>query len=130
MANNREHDLICLFLRKKYRSVMEIIALILEAARHDGGTLYTIMKHTGINYAQLKRYLPSLIKIGFMEAGIKEDRISFRVSESGLAFLRQYNILQDMLLSAYTGNKQISTASPNAQQRAAIPLATRLAKRM
>jgi predicted transcriptional regulator len=130
MANNKEHDPVCLFLRKKYRSIMEIIALMLEAARHDGATLYAIMKYTGINYAQLKKYLPSLVKMGFMEMEIKEGRISFKVSENGLAFLRQYNILRDMLLNAYAGNKQIGTvhegtALSKAEQRAAMLLAKR-----
>lgn len=134
MANNREQDIVCLFLRKKYRSIMEIIALMLEAARHEDATLYTIMKYTGINYAQLKKYLPSLIKMGFMEMKINDGKISFVVSENGLAFLRQYNILRDMLLNAYTGNKQVSTVHEEttlskAQQRAPMPFTTRLAKR-
>jgi predicted transcriptional regulator len=135
MANyTKEYDLFCLPLDKKYRSQMEIIALILEAARYDDANFYSIMKRTSINYKQLKRYLPSLIKVGFMEAEIKRDRISFRVSENGLAFLRQYNILRDMLLSVYTGNKQVGTVheepvSSKTQQSAAIPLTTRFVRR-
>jgi len=135
MANyTKEYDLFCLPLHKKYRSQMEIIALILEASKYNSANLYSIMKRTSINYKQLKKYLPSLIKIGFMEAEIKGDRFSFRVGENGLAFLKQYNILRDILLSAYTGDKQIGivheeTVSSKAQQRTVMPLATRFVRR-
>jgi predicted transcriptional regulator len=135
MANyNREFDLICLPLQKKYRSQMEIVALILEAAGGSGAALYSLMKRTGINYAQLKKYLPSLTKIGFIEAEIREGKVSFRVSEKGFAFLRQYNILRDMLISAYMGNEQIKAIHEEnnlsrVQQRITIPLSARIVKR-
>jgi predicted transcriptional regulator len=135
MANHiRDFDLICLPLQKKYRSQMEIIALILEAAGGNGAALYSLMKRTGINYAQLKKYLPSLTKIGFMEAEIRDGKISFRVSEKGIAFLRQYNVLRDMLLGAYMGNEQINVVheennSSRVQQRITIPLSARIIKR-
>jgi predicted transcriptional regulator len=135
MANHiRNFDLICLPLQKKYRSQMEIIALILEAAGGSGAALYSLMKRTGINYAQLKKYLPSLTKIGFMEAEIREGKVSFRICEKGFAFLRQYNILRDMLLSAYICNEQINAVQeennlPRVQQRVTIPLSARIIKR-
>lgn len=130
MANYRESDLICLSLQKKYRSQMEIIALILEAAGSNGAGLYSLMKRTSINYAQLKKYLPSLTKIGFLEAEIREGKISFRVSERGFAFLRQYNILRDMLLSAYMGNKLVNAVEEEndlvkVEQRAPLPFSLR-----
>jgi predicted transcriptional regulator len=87
---------------------MEIIALILEAAGDNGAALYSLMKRANINYVQLKKYLQSLIKIGFIDTEIKNSKVSFKVSEKGFAFLRQYNILRDMLLSAYMGNKPIA----------------------
>lgn len=111
------------------------MALILDAARNGGATFYSIVKRTKINYKQLKRYLPSLIKMGFIETEIKESEISFRVSENGLAFLRQYNILRDMLLSTSTSDKQIvmvheESMSPNVQQRAAMPPTAQFARRV
>ncbi|MEM3696357.1 MAG: winged helix-turn-helix domain-containing protein [Candidatus Bathyarchaeia archaeon] len=131
MANyNKEFDLICLPLQKKYRSQMEIIALILEAAGNNGAALYSLMKRTGINYAQLKKYLPSLTKIGFLDAEVREGKILFRVSERGFAFLRQFNILRDMLLSAYVGNKLVKAVQEEdnlakVEQRATLPLSLR-----
>lgn len=133
MANYKEFELNCLPLQKKYRSQMEIIALLLEAAGDNGAALYSLMKRTGINYAQLKKYLPSLIKIGFIEAEVGDGKISFRASERGLAFLRQYNILRDMLLSAYVNNKPINAIQEENKllrvgQRVTLPLSARIIK--
>jgi len=94
-------------LQKKYRSRIEIIALILEAVKYTGAARYSLMKHTSINYAQLKKYLKPLTKIGFIEMCRKEDKVLYMASEKGLAFLRQYNVLRDMLLSACSENKPI-----------------------
>ncbi|MEM3700166.1 MAG: winged helix-turn-helix domain-containing protein [Candidatus Bathyarchaeia archaeon] len=128
----RELDLIRVPFQKRYRSRMEIIALILEAAGCDGAALYSIMKRADINYVQLKKYLPSLAKIGFVEAEIKGGKLLFRLSEKGIAFLRQYNILRDMLLNAYRNepdvNIQDSNLSKN-QQQVIMPFLTWTAKR-
>jgi predicted transcriptional regulator len=132
VTNYREIDLICLPPQKKYRNQMEVIASILEAAE-GGATLYFLTKRTGINYAQLKKYLPSLTKLGFMETEIKEGKVSFKISERGLAFLKQYDILRDMLLGAID-NEPINTireeSNPsNVQHRMTIPLSARIIKR-
>lgn len=58
------------------------------------------MKNTSVNYSQLKQYLKLLNKIGFIETNIKQGSILYRASESGIAYLRQYSILRDMLLGA------------------------------
>jgi len=133
MANYNEFESNYLPLQKKYRSQMEIIALILEAAGSDGAALYSLMKRTSINYAQLKKYLPSLIEIGFIEAEVGDGKISFRASERGLAFLKQYNILRDMLLSTYVGNKPINAIQEENRlsrlgQRVTLPLSARIIK--
>jgi predicted transcriptional regulator len=134
MANYiKEFQSICLPLQK-YRSRMEIIALILQAAGSNGAALYSLMKRTSINYAQLKKYLPSLTKIGFIETEIRDGKVSFRVSERGLAFLRQYNILRDMLLSAHMDNEQINVIHGESnlsriQQRITMPLSPQIIKR-
>jgi predicted transcriptional regulator len=135
MANyKREFDLICLPLQKKYRSHMEIIALILENAKGNGITSCTLMKRANINYIQLKKFLPSLIEIGFIETEVRGGKVLFRVSERGIAFLRQYNILRDMLLSAYMGSEQFNALCEEnnlsrAQHRITIPLSARIMKR-
>jgi predicted transcriptional regulator len=88
-------------LRKKYRSDFEIIALMLEAMKNDAAPRFSIMKYTSVNSAQLKKFLGSLIEMGFIEMNIKADRVLYRTSEKGLAFLRHYYVLLGMLLGAY-----------------------------
>jgi predicted transcriptional regulator len=96
-------------LSKKYRSYLEIIASILDSARGTNKDRYSLMRLTGINYAQLKRYLEPLIKIGFVVASIGGNRISYKATEKGLDFLGQYYGLLEMLLNAYDpeGREQI-----------------------
>ncbi len=119
MANYEEQlSLICFRLNKKYRSEIEIIALILEAARHTGTGRYYLMKQTGINFSQLKKYLETLVKLGFVEADIKERKVYYRASQEGLAFLGQYNILRDMLMGVYSknGSANVIYNSPRVRQ--------------
>jgi predicted transcriptional regulator len=56
------------------------------------------MKYTSINYAQLKKYLGPLTRIGLVDMDVREGKALYRASEKGLAFLRQYSILRGMLL--------------------------------
>jgi predicted transcriptional regulator len=123
---------ICFPLNKKYRSHIDIMALILEALRNNGIPRYSIMKQTGINYAQLKKYLESLSKTGFIEISMKAGKVVYRASQKGLAVLTQYNILQDMLLGApFEANSDELPVKdynrPDMPQNA-MPLATRLPK--
>lgn len=100
MANYRmELNLSWLPLRKKYRTHLEIMALMLETVKDNGVTQYSLMKQASINFGQLKKYLKYLIEIGFIETDVKEDRVLYRAGEKGLDFLRQYHVLRGMLLS-------------------------------
>jgi predicted transcriptional regulator len=89
---------------KKNRSHFEIIASILEAIKNNGkaSSRYSLMKHAGVNSAQLKEYLESLAEIGFVETDTEEDRTLYRASEKALDFLRQYYVLAGMLLSTHS----------------------------
>ena len=100
LSHERELNLSCLVWRKKNRSHFEIIASVLEAVKKKDMALYHLMKHTGSNYAELRKYLESLAEIGFIEMDKKEDRVMYRASERGRDFLRQYHILLHMLLDA------------------------------
>lgn len=95
-------------LHKKYRSHFEILALILEAVKGNNASPSSIMKHTSTNHKQLKKYLGSLTETGFIETNIEEGRVSYRASEKGLAFLRQYYILLGMLLGTPMRNNQLT----------------------
>jgi predicted transcriptional regulator len=96
---HKKYELCRLPLRKKYRSHFEIIASMLDAVKDKGALRFAIMNRTSINCALLKKYLKSLVEMGFVELEMKEGRIFYKASNKGLDFLRQYNILQDMLLS-------------------------------
>ncbi len=95
-------------LHKKYRSHFEILALVLEAINHNGASPSSIVRYTGMNYKQLKKYLGSLTDIGFVDANAIDGQISYRVNEKGLAFLRQYYVLLMMLLGVCTENNQLT----------------------
>lgn len=101
VANHlREISLIRLPLQKKYRSYMEIVALILEAVKIGDSGLYSIMKRTNINYPQLRKYLKPLSMLGLVEVSVKGGKVFYRASEKGLIFLKYYNVLRDMLFNA------------------------------
>jgi len=135
-SNIRVHkeklNLFSLPFRKKYRSPFEIIALMLEAVKSNGAARFYLMKHAGINCAQLNNYLESLAEMGFIETDIKEGRVLYRASERGLEFLKQYYVLQGMLLNTYIQNKPTSAlyeteyGTFNGQQRCVTRFARRL----
>ena len=95
-------------LHKKNRSSFEIIALILEAVKDNDAARYFLMKHTSINYAQLKKYLNYLIEMGFIETDVKDGQALYRASEKGAVFLRQYYTLLEMLFTPDTLNKEVN----------------------
>jgi len=111
---------------RKYRSHIEIIALMLEAMKENGAPKFFIMKHTNTNSAQLNRYLKTLIQIGFAETTLKNNRFLYVASERGLAFLKQYYVLQEMLLEASTETKlKPLTYGKLAERQAEYPFVSR-----
>jgi len=96
----KKYSLCSLPLHTKYRGHFEIIASILEIMKDHSATLCSLMEHSCVSYTLLKKYLNSLVELGFIEIDIKEGRISYRASDKGLDFLRQYYILQEMLTNS------------------------------
>jgi predicted transcriptional regulator len=96
----KKYSLCSLPLHRKYRSHFEIIASILEIMKGNSATLCSLMEYSCISYTLLKKYLKSLIELGFIEIDIKQSRISYRSSDKGLDFLRQYYILQEILTNS------------------------------
>jgi len=92
-------------LNKKYRSHFEIVALMLEAMKGNGATGFSVMKHTSVNSAQLKKYLSCLTEIEFIDVDTREGQVLYKASTKGLDFLRQYYVLLGMLLNAWTRNE-------------------------
>lgn len=85
-------------LHKKNRSHFEIIALILKSLTSRSVSPYLIMRHTNVNHTQLKKYLRFLVEMGMVEIELGGNQILYRSGEKGLAFLRQYYVLQEILL--------------------------------
>jgi len=119
MANHdREFSLCCLTWRKKNRGSIEIIASVLEAVKDNGTSRYSLMKHMGSNFVELKKYLDSLTEMGFVETDIKDGRVLYRASEKGLDFLRQYYVLLGKMLSTRTcGNVVLPKCVVHESQR-------------
>jgi predicted transcriptional regulator len=88
------------FLHKKYRSHIEIMALILESLKSSGVGQSSIMRRVGLNHLQFKKFLKALDDMGFVEMSAQEDLISYKATGKGLDFLRQYYVLLGMVSSA------------------------------
>lgn len=95
-------------LGRKYRSRLEIMALVLEAISLNKSTTGSLMKYAKINYKQFKRYLEFLRKIGFIDVTIQNSQISYKINDRGITFLRQYYILIEMLLGFHAKDKQLT----------------------
>ena len=95
----RGPGLQCLAWRKKNRSHFEIIASMLEVVKDKCTSKYSLMKHTGTNFVELKKYLESLTEMGFIEADIKNGQVLYRASDRGIDFLRHYYSLLGMMVS-------------------------------
>jgi predicted transcriptional regulator len=105
-------------LGKKYRSHFEIIALMVEAVKDGGQARFSIMKRASINCGQLKRFLSSLVEMGFIQEDVKDGKAMYRASERGLDFLRQYYVLLSILLAAENGTKRSTIVyEPQLRQR-------------
>ena len=96
----REPSLQCLAWRKKNRSHFEIIASMLEVVKDKCTSKYSLMKHTGTNFVELKKYLESITEMGFIETDTRNGRVLYRASDKGLDFLRHYYSLLGMMVSA------------------------------
>jgi predicted transcriptional regulator len=100
MENYRkEFNLRCLAWRKKYRSQFEIMASMLEAARDNGATRFSIMKFSDVNFVKVKEYLDFLTDMGLIDEDGNDGQILYTASEKGLEYLRQYYVLLGILLS-------------------------------
>jgi len=89
--------------RKKHRGHLEIAASILGAVKDNGATVYYIWKHAGSSFAETKKYLKALTELGFIETDIEEGQALYIASEKGLEFLRQYDVLLEMMSNASVG---------------------------
>ena len=72
---------------------MDIIAGILESAT-NGAKKTRIMYKSALNFRQLQRYLPLLLKRGLMKIEETNRGAIYRTTEKGRDFLRKYEELR------------------------------------
>lgn len=124
-------NLFNLPFHKKYRSPFEIVASMLEVMKDQEMGRFSLMKHTDINCAQVRNYMGSLVKMGFVKTETRYRQILYKTTEKGVEFLRQYYVLQGMLVNASVQNtsnsivENIEYDAPNKQRY----YVTRLMKR-
>lgn len=78
-----------------YRSKINIISQILEAANGSNATRSKIAYRAFLNYYQLKDYLMLLTEKDLLR--YNEDTKTFKTTEKGLRFLDTYNRMDDMI---------------------------------
>ncbi len=81
---------------KHYRTRIEIIIQILEAANGVKATKYNIMYKAYLSFNQSKKYVSMLTEKGLL--GYDSDSQTFRITEKGLRFIETYNLLVDLML--------------------------------
>ena len=111
-------------LRMKYRSSFEVVASILETAREDGAGQYAIITRSCITHSQFKKYLSSLMEVGFIETVTENGHVAYRTSGKGLEFLNQYHVLLEMLSSAFTDDGMAAIACDLKRQAQSTPSPT------
>ena len=79
----------------KYRSKINIISQILEAANGSNATRSKIAYKAFLNYYQLKEYLMLLTEKELL--CYNEDTQTFKTTERGLRLLDTYNQMDDMI---------------------------------
>jgi predicted transcriptional regulator len=79
----------------KYRSRIDIISQILEAANGVNARRSRITYKAFLNYDQLKEYLTALIQNDLLR--YNEDTQTFKTTERGLRFLDTYGRIEDMI---------------------------------
>jgi predicted transcriptional regulator len=102
----------------KHRTQEEITALILEViANSSNGTTQTIIMYKAyLTFAQLKRFLSSLLEKGIIDYQ-KEDQL-YRITEKGIHLLQVYNQLSDL----QTSNNNMSIMAVNKYENVEDPI--------
>jgi predicted transcriptional regulator len=87
--------LIIHFLEEmKYRSRIDIVSQILDAANGGNTTKAKIMYKAFLNYNQLNEYLTFLTESGLLSYDL--DTRTFKTAEKGLRFLKAYGQLNQL----------------------------------
>ena len=101
----------------KHRTQEEITALILEViANSSNGTTQTIIMYKAyLTFAQLKRFLSSLLEKGII--GYKKEDQLYTITEKGIHLLQVYN----QLIQLQTSNNNMSIMAVNKYENVEEP---------
>jgi predicted transcriptional regulator len=87
----------------KYRSKIDIISQILNAANGGGATRSKMAYQAFLNYDQLKENLTALVENNLLLHDTNTHR--FKTTEKGLRFLKLYNEISGMIKGEQTPQK-------------------------
>jgi predicted transcriptional regulator len=80
----------------KYRSRIDLIAVILNCAAGEYGALMThIMYNSFLSHGQLKKILPSLITDGLLE--YDENNRVYKTTRKGAQYLKLYKRMDELV---------------------------------
>jgi predicted transcriptional regulator len=79
----------------RYRTRIEIISHILEAANGGGATKIRLMYKAFLSHSQLKEYLMPLIESNLLRFDL--DTLTYKTTEKGLGFVELNNRLEAMI---------------------------------
>jgi predicted transcriptional regulator len=89
----------------KYRSRIEIMSQILEAANGGGATRTKIMYKAFLSFIQLREFLMVLTKSDLLS--YDGETQTFKTTEKGLRFINAYNKLGDVMKASSQQQQQI-----------------------
>ena len=89
----------------KYRSRIDIMSQILEAANGGGATRTKIMYKAFLSFVQLKEFLTLLTENDLLS--FDRETQTFKTTEKGLRFLNAYNKLGDVMKASSQQQQQI-----------------------
>jgi predicted transcriptional regulator len=89
----------------KYRSRIDIMSQILEAANGGGATRTKIMYKAFLSFVQLKEFLTLLTENDLLS--FDRETQTFKTTEKGLRFLNAYNKLGDVMKASSHQQHQI-----------------------
>jgi len=81
---------------RKRRNRYPIIAQILVIARH-GVSKTQIMYGANLSFAELKAYLPFLIKLKLIETTKKDEKVIYKTTPRGARYIERYEEIRRLL---------------------------------
>ena len=79
----------------RYRTKIEIMCQVLEAAKGSGATKTRIMYKAFLSYIQLREQIPFLLEHNMLKFDL--DTLTYKTTEKGLEFIELYNKMSNVI---------------------------------